>query len=72
MLFFMKICTFIREGAQRIWNETQKSPYAVKKRLWVSYEDEQSVKEKVIANIFRHEYSKGRDYLFSNCTYPTF
>lgn len=44
---YPEACIFYKEGAERHFDEVCKVPYAARERDWVSYEDPQSVQEKV-------------------------
>ncbi|XP_042888511.1 acidic mammalian chitinase-like isoform X3 [Penaeus japonicus] len=44
---YPEACIFYKEGAKRHFDETCKVPYAVRERDWVSYDDPQSIGEKV-------------------------
>lgn len=42
-----QVCTFVQKGSARHWDEASRVPYAWRSLDWISYEDENSVKEKV-------------------------
>lgn len=44
---YSAICDFLASGATRKFVEASRVPYAYKDYNWISYDDEQSVKEKV-------------------------
>lgn len=43
---YSQVCVFVQEGSGWQWDEASRVPYAWRSREWVSYEDDQSVKEK--------------------------
>lgn len=43
---------FVKEGATRYFDEDSRVPYAVRDKDWVSYEDPQSVREKVLSVLY--------------------
>lgn len=47
-LAFYEICQLLKDGeASYVWDEEQKVPYAVSGDLWVGFDDERSLKEKI-------------------------
>lgn len=42
------ICQFLNNGGVREFDTESRVPYAYHKRSWISYDDEQSLEEKVI------------------------
>lgn len=61
------ICEFLANGATREFDPESRVPYAYHKRTWISYDDEQSLKEKVIILLYIQEVyyytEKGFPYL---------
>lgn len=49
-LDFLKICTFLQNGATQAWDAPQDVPYAYKGNEWVGYDNEESFKIKVRSN----------------------
>lgn len=48
---YPKVCGFLQGSGQR-WDKASRVPYAWRSREWVSYENEASVKEKVVSIYF--------------------
>jgi chitinase len=46
-LAFYEICQLLKDGATYLWDEEQKVPYAIKDDMWVGFDDERSIEEKV-------------------------
>lgn len=46
-LSFYEICEMLKEGAVYFWDDEQKVPYAVHGDLWVGFDDERSIREKM-------------------------
>ncbi|WAQ95493.1 CHIA-like protein, partial [Mya arenaria] len=44
---YYEICEELNTGAVRVWNNEHKVPYIHKGDLWVGYDDEESIREKV-------------------------
>lgn len=47
------ICQFLADGATREFDSESRVPYAYLKRTWISYDDEQSLEEKVLMFIVK-------------------
>lgn len=43
---YPQVCEFLANGASRVFDAEARAPYAYQKRLWISYDDEQSLEEK--------------------------
>ncbi|XP_074603101.1 chitinase 7 isoform X2 [Brevipalpus obovatus] len=46
-LGFYEICDMLKDGAVYFWDDEQKVPYAVQGDLWVGFDDERSIREKM-------------------------
>lgn len=46
-LSFYEVCDILKEGAVYYWDDEQKVPYAVHGDLWVGFDDERSIREKM-------------------------
>ena len=44
---YLKICTFLNEGATEVWDAPQEVPYAYQGNEWVGYDNVRSFKLKV-------------------------
>ena len=44
---FPQVCQFLSNGATRDFDDESRVPYAYQKRTWISYDDEESLEEKV-------------------------
>lgn len=51
MIFFQS-CLALKNGATRVWDENCSVPYLYKDKLWCTYEDEESARQKVSIYIF--------------------
>ena len=49
---YPQVCEFLANGASKEFDAEARAPYAYQKRLWISYDDEQSLEEK--ANILAY------------------
>lgn len=49
---YSKVCAFL-QGSGEQWDKASRVPYAWRSREWLSYENEASVKEKVIMSLNR-------------------
>lgn len=52
------VCQFLANGGIREFDAESRVPFAYHKRSWISYDDEQSLEEKVLYKLFKNWQSR--------------
>ena len=58
----LQICEELAGGGKRVWNTEHQVPYLHSGDLWVGYDDEESIREKVTTSLCSHIFLVLRDH----------